>query len=147
MSEMRGVSKEGEVFHQASLCSSHGEAQILSTCYSMYTSPAIASANLLNKTPSLGSQAQFTGCFKINNNHFLNIVRINISNIHNEKACCTLYWPLVLFNLSGVSFFRRVHTVAKNEYWLRHFCVFPFVSPSAWNISTPTGRILIKFDI
>ena len=31
--------------------------------------------------------------------------------------------------------------ITKSDYWLRHVC------PSAWNISAPTGRIFMKFDI
>ena len=34
---------------------------------------------------------------------------------------------------------------AKSEYWLRQ--VRPSVFPSAWNNSTPIGRIFIKFGI
>jgi hypothetical protein len=44
----------------------------------------------------------------------------------------------------SVSVFRRVHKIAKSDYWLRHVCL---VSPSAWNSSAPTGRVLIKFNI
>jgi hypothetical protein len=44
----------------------------------------------------------------------------------------------------SVSVFRHVHKIAKSDYWLRHVCL---VSQSTWNISAPTGRVLIKFDI
>jgi hypothetical protein len=38
-------------------------------------------------------------------------------------------------------FFRRLHKIAKSVYYLRHVCL------STWNISAPTGKIVIKFDI
>jgi hypothetical protein len=37
--------------------------------------------------------------------------------------------------------FRCVRKTAKSDYELRHVC------PSAWNISDPTARIFMKFDI
>jgi hypothetical protein len=37
--------------------------------------------------------------------------------------------------------FRCVRKIAKSDYQLRH------IRPSAWNNSTPTGRILMKFYI
>jgi hypothetical protein len=36
---------------------------------------------------------------------------------------------------------RRVSKIAKSDYQLRYVCL------SAWNISAPTGEILMKFDI
>jgi len=41
--------------------------------------------------------------------------------------------------------FRRVRKIGKSYYYLRHFCL-P-VRSSAWNISAPTGRIFMKFEI
>jgi hypothetical protein len=41
--------------------------------------------------------------------------------------------------------FRRVGKIAKSDPYLRHVC--PPVCLSAWNDSTLTGRIFMKFDI
>jgi hypothetical protein len=41
--------------------------------------------------------------------------------------------------------FRCIRRIAKIDYELRHVC--PSLRPSAWNNSTPTGQIFMKFDI
>ena len=46
------------------------------------------------------------------------------------------------FKFSIVSLdFRRVHKIAKSDYWLRHFRL------SIWDISAPTGQSLKTLDI
>jgi len=50
------------------------------------------------------------------------------------------------FKFSIVSLvFRRVHKLAKSDYWLRHFR--PSVRLSTWNISVPTGQSFKILDI
>jgi len=41
--------------------------------------------------------------------------------------------------------FRCFSRTAKSHYELRHIC--PYVRPSAWNSSAPTGRIFMKIDM
>ena len=40
---------------------------------------------------------------------------------------------------------RHFRKLAKSDYYFRH--VYPYVCLSAWNNSTPTGRIFMTFDI
>jgi hypothetical protein len=45
--------------------------------------------------------------------------------------------------------FRCVRKIVKSDYYISHVClsVCPSVRLSAWNGSTPTGQIFMKFDI
>ena len=43
-----------------------------------------------------------------------------------------------------LSIFRLVRKIAKSDYWLRYVCLF--VCLSAWNNSSPTERIFMKYD-
>jgi len=53
--------------------------------------------------------------------------------LRNEVGICSFY----NFELHFLGAFAK----AKSDYLVRHVC------PSAWNISAPTGRLFLKFDI
>jgi hypothetical protein len=51
----------------------------------------------------------------------------------------------MMLTTCAVEHFRRLHKIAKSDYWLCHVC--PSVRPSAWNNSAAAGRTFVTFYI
>jgi hypothetical protein len=51
-----------------------------------------------------------------------------------------------LVNKREIIRFRRVRKIAKSDFQFPH-SVLLSVCPSAWNISAPTGQIIMKFSL
>jgi hypothetical protein len=58
-----------------------------------------------------------------------------------EKRQDQSFNPFYDFSLMRAAVFRRFLKISKNDYYLRHVCLF------AWNNFSLAGRIFMKYDI